>query len=97
MAFVTRKPFTFKGTKYRPGDVVVGFPEEFYRPEGFIRTGFIVEKPDSEVVSAPKRGRKPKAKKAEPVVEVFAEPVAVEEQVIEEFVVSEEPADIPSE
>lgn len=67
MAFVARKPFVFNGAKYAPGDVVKGFPEDFFRAEGFIRTGFIVEAPD-----APKPKRKPKA-----VIEEF---VAVAEE-----------------
>ena len=87
MAFVARKPFTFKGTKYRPGDVVSGFPDDFFRPESFIRTGLIVDNPDAKTPA--KRGRKPKA--VEPVVEE----VVVEESTVEEpsetvFVFSEE-------
>jgi hypothetical protein len=78
MAFICRKPFTFKGTHYRPGDVVAGFPEGFHRSEGFIRTGFIVEDAN-RVAPEPKKGRKPKAA---PVVE---EPTIVEETVVEEL------------
>ena len=81
MAFVARKPFTFKGTKYRPGDVVQGFPEDFFRAEGFIRTGYIVEDPNL-VVPEPKRGRKPKAEPV--VVEVVPEPVVEEPVIVEE-------------
>lgn len=44
MAFVARKPFTHNGTRYAPGDVINGFPGEFFRSEGFIRGGFVVEK-----------------------------------------------------
>jgi hypothetical protein len=46
MAFVARKPFVFKGVHYRPGEVVHGFPQDFFRAEGFIRSGMIVEAPD---------------------------------------------------
>lgn len=65
MAFICRKPFTFKGTKYRPGDVVAGFPEDFFRPEGFIRTGLIVERDVPEQKAEPKS-----RKKSQPKVEV---------------------------
>lgn len=82
MAFICRKPFTFKGTHYRPGDVVAGFPEDFFRAEGFIRTGFVVED-INRVAPAPKRGRKPKAEVIEEPV-VVEEPVIVEEPVVEE-------------
>jgi len=80
MAFVTRKPFTHKGTHYRPGDPVLDFPDNFFRPESLIRTGFVVEDPNL-VAPEPKKARKPKS---EPVVEVEAveEPVIVE--VVEE-------------
>lgn len=83
MAFICRKPFTFKGTKYRPGDAVKGFPEDFFRPEGFIRTGMIVERPDvTEFAPAPKLAAK---KKSQPKVEVEAP--AEESEVVEEVLV----------
>jgi hypothetical protein len=82
MAFVARKPFTFKGTKYRPGDVVKGFPEDFFRSEGFIRTGYIVEDPNLVVPEETRRGRKPKAV-VEEVAPVVEEPVIVEEEAVE--------------
>lgn len=47
--FICRKPFTFKGTKYAPGDEVAIFPDEFDRPEVFTRNGFIVEKREPEL------------------------------------------------
>lgn len=45
--FVARRSFLFNGKQYKPNDVVKGFPESFgLRPEAFIRSGMIVEKPD---------------------------------------------------
>lgn len=49
MAYIARKPFLFNGTKYLPGDVVKGFPEEFFKSESFIHAGFVVEKKPEEV------------------------------------------------
>lgn len=88
MAFVARKPFLHNGVHYRPGDVVQGFPENFFRSEGLIRTGFIVERGSAPAIvekaaASPtvtkKRGRPSKAAK---VVEVDI----VEEESVEEVV-----------
>lgn len=79
MAYVARKPFTHGGVKYRPGDVVQGFPEAFFRSEGLIRTGFIVERADEP---------KPRQKKAKAKAVVLdfpvAEPVTVEEELVDQ-------------
>lgn len=88
MAFICRKPFTHQGTKYRPGDEVANFPENFFRAEGFIRTGFIVEKasvpalvaPVAEAVEVaaeqPKQKRKKSTSVAEEVTVVEEEPLS---------------------
>lgn len=93
MAFICRKPFTFKGTHYRPGDVVSGFPDEFFRSEGFLRTGFIVEEA-SRVAPEPKKSRKSAKSVVEdsaPVeVAPVAEEVAEEAQPVEVVPVAEE-------
>lgn len=90
MPFVARKPFTFKGHHYRPGDVVKGFPKDFFRPETFIRTGMIVE------TAKKKPGPKPKP---EPVVEAVEEPIeepAPEVEIVEgETLEAEEPLPEP--
>ena len=85
MGFVARRPFTHKGIKYRPGDVVKGFPEDFFRSEGFIRTGLIIE--DKSLVVP-----EPKAKKSKPVVEVEASVVEEVAPVVEEPVAVAEEA-----
>jgi hypothetical protein len=63
MALAARKPFTFFGVPYAPGDTI---KEDFtpYQRETLLRTGFAVE-----VADKPKP--KPKAK----MVEVVPEPV----------------------
>lgn len=63
MAYVARKPFLFNGIHYRPGDVVQGFPDQAFRPEGFIRTGMIVEQNAAEPEEV-KPAAKPVAKRA---------------------------------
>lgn len=77
MAFVARKPFLHKGTQYRPGDVVYGFPEDFFRAEGFIRTGMVVSEaeprplPPKPVIEEQLiEDFKPKRRKSQPKVEV---------------------------
>lgn len=75
MAFVARKPFLHNGVRYAPGDVVKDFPDAFFRSEGLIRTGFIVERPDAPaaVERAVKAPTVTKArKKSQPVVQDFS-------------------------
>jgi hypothetical protein len=73
MAFVARKPFVFKGVHYRPGEVVHGFPQDFFRAEGFIRSGMIIEVPDAEPEEVKPVAKKASAKKSAKVVEVIEE------------------------
>jgi len=67
MPYICRKPFTFMGHRYEPGEEIVDYPTAYNKAEAFTRNGFIVLVPEQaveETVVAPvetpkKRSRKP--------------------------------------
>ena len=84
MPYVARKPFTFLGVHYRPGDVLEDLPANYRRADSLLRSGYVIygdDQPSEPVKKAPaKRGRKAKAEPAE-VVEEVVETVEADDDV----------------